>query len=140
VKDDLNGRVVGYLETYVRDPSQLRPDETEADLISQRSRWARVGSSHPAFELIAATDYHTGEQIVIARRQIHTTMPAAYNPLVDPDFQPKVGDFVFLDHEEGSIIPEGGHVVSHVNPDGSFHVGGNTAVWPHRVAGRLSSL
>lgn len=33
----------------------------------------------------------------------------------------------------GCIIPDGWHVVSDVNEDGSFHVGGRTAVWPHRI-------
>ena len=35
--------------------------------------------------------------------------------------------------ERGCIIPDGEHVVSKVNDDGSFHVGGRTAVWPARV-------
>lgn len=35
--------------------------------------------------------------------------------------------------ESGCIIPDGWHTVSKVNPDGSFHVGGRTAVWPHRI-------
>ncbi len=43
------------------------------------------------------------------------------------------GDSVTLRDESGSIIPAGRHTVSRVNPDGSFHVGGNTAVWPARV-------
>jgi len=33
----------------------------------------------------------------------------------------------------GQHHPGGRHTVSRVNPDGSFHVGGNTAVWPRRV-------
>lgn len=44
------------------------------------------------------------------------------------------GDEVLLTDTPGSIIPAGWHGVSHVNPDGTFHVGGNTAVMPERVA------
>lgn len=47
------------------------------------------------------------------------------------DIQP--GDRVTLRHEAGCIIPAGQYTVSKVNQDGSFHVGGNTAVWPRRV-------
>lgn len=48
------------------------------------------------------------------------------------DLEP--GDSILLsDFEPGCIIPDGWHTVSAVNPDGSFHVGGNTAVWPHRI-------
>ncbi len=45
----------------------------------------------------------------------------------------KTGDTVTLRDEPGCIIPAGRYVVSKVNPDSSFHVGGNTAVWPRRV-------
>lgn len=45
----------------------------------------------------------------------------------------QVGDSVNLRHEAGSIIPAGVYIVSRINSDGSFHVGGNTAVWPRRV-------
>lgn len=48
-----------------------------------------------------------------------------------------VGDRVTLEHEEDCIIPAGTYTVSKVNPDGSFHVGGNTAVWPRRIAARV---
>lgn len=51
----------------------------------------------------------------------------------DPAFQPAVGDIVVLSHEEDSIVPAGEYEVTKVNEDGSFHVGGNTAVWPRRV-------
>ncbi|KAK0359526.1 hypothetical protein LTR94_030958, partial [Friedmanniomyces endolithicus] len=34
---------------------------------------------------------------------------------------------------DGCIIPDGEYTVSAVNADGSFHVGGKTAVWPERV-------
>ena len=51
----------------------------------------------------------------------------------DPDFDPVVGDRVFLSHEEDCLIPAGEYTVSQVNGDGSFHVGGNTAVWPRRI-------
>lgn len=44
------------------------------------------------------------------------------------------GDTVLLTDEPGCIIPAGWHRVSHVNPDGTFRVGGNTAVMPERVA------
>lgn len=44
-----------------------------------------------------------------------------------------VGDRVDLKHEDGAMIPAGSYVVSRVNHDGSFHVGGNTAVWPRRI-------
>ena len=45
----------------------------------------------------------------------------------------KVGDKVILKKEEDSIVPSGEHRVSSVNEDGSFHVGGNTAVWSTRI-------
>lgn len=45
----------------------------------------------------------------------------------------KVGMEVELVEEEDSIVPAGKYVVSATNADGSFHVGGNTAVWPRRI-------
>ncbi|WP_207094164.1 hypothetical protein [Novosphingobium sp. PY1] len=45
----------------------------------------------------------------------------------------KVGDPVTLRYEAGCIVPAGTYRVSKINEDGSFHVGGNTAVWPRRV-------
>jgi hypothetical protein len=45
----------------------------------------------------------------------------------------KVGQTVHLLPEEDSIVPEGQYVVSKVNEDSSFHVGGRTAVWPRRI-------
>ena len=44
-----------------------------------------------------------------------------------------IGDTVVLREANGAIIPAGTYIVSRVNPDGSFHVGGNTAVWPTRI-------
>lgn len=44
------------------------------------------------------------------------------------------GDDVVLIDTPGCIIPAGRYRVSHVNPDGTFHVGGNTAVMPERIA------
>jgi len=44
-----------------------------------------------------------------------------------------VGDKVILIEEEDSIIPAGEYTVSKINGNGSFHVGGNTAVWPRRI-------
>lgn len=52
-----------------------------------------------------------------------------------PDRTLRAGDFVVLTDEADCIVPAGRHRVSKVNPDGSFHVGGNTAVWPRRIAG-----
>lgn len=49
-----------------------------------------------------------------------------------------VGDQVTLDDDDDEIIPAGTYIVSQVNDDGSFHVGGNTAVWPHRILSILS--
>ena len=46
---------------------------------------------------------------------------------------PKPGDLVTLRDEPDCTIPAGDHRVSKVNEDGSFHVGGNTAVWPRRI-------
>ena len=57
----------------------------------------------------------------------------------DPDFVPVVGGLVTLDDEIDAIIPAGEYTVSSVNPDGSFHVGGNTAVWPRRIVARFHS-
>lgn len=45
----------------------------------------------------------------------------------------KVGDWVTLIEEDDCIVPAGRYCVSLVNEDGSFHVGGNTAVWPRRI-------
>ena len=45
----------------------------------------------------------------------------------------KVGQIITLNDEIDSIIPAGSYCVSKVNTDGSFHVGGNTAVWPRRI-------
>lgn len=46
----------------------------------------------------------------------------------------KIGDQVALaDFGPGCIVPDGLHTVSKINPDGSFHVGGRTAVWPERL-------
>jgi hypothetical protein len=58
----------------------------------------------------------------------------------DPDFIPVVGDLVVLDDEIDAIIPAGEYIVSSVNPDGSFHVGGNTAVCPCRIVARFHSF
>lgn len=44
-----------------------------------------------------------------------------------------VGDTVVLRDEDDSIIPAGTYPVTQVNEDGSFHVGGRTAVWPRRI-------
>lgn len=44
-----------------------------------------------------------------------------------------VGDKVVLKEEVDSIIPAGEYTVSKINQDGSFHVGGNTAVFPRRL-------
>lgn len=57
---------------------------------------------------------------------------AARHPGNEPS--PKVGSTVRLRPEQDAIIPPGEYVVSKVNEDGSFHVGGNTAVWPRRIA------
>lgn len=46
----------------------------------------------------------------------------------------KVGDLVRLIDEPDCIIPAGDYRVSKINDDGSFHVGGNVAVWPRRIA------
>ena len=45
----------------------------------------------------------------------------------------KFGQIITLNDEIDSIIPAGSYCVSKVNTDGSFHVGGNTAVWPRRI-------
>lgn len=45
----------------------------------------------------------------------------------------KPGDRVILQDEVDCIIPQGEYVVSKINSDGSFHVGGRTAVWPRRI-------
>lgn len=55
---------------------------------------------------------------------------------IDPDFIPVVGDEVTLGDEPDCIVPAGTYIVSRVNEDGSFHVGGNTAVWPRRIIAR----
>ena len=51
----------------------------------------------------------------------------------DKSMELKVGDIVTLTDEPDDIIPAGVYVISHINPDQSFHVGGNTAVWKYRV-------
>lgn len=45
----------------------------------------------------------------------------------------KVGDKVVLLEEVESIIPAGEYIVSKINEDGSFHVGGNIVVWERRI-------
>lgn len=45
----------------------------------------------------------------------------------------KIGVRVTLRDEPDCIIPAGEYTVSKVNPDGSFHCGGRTAVWPRRI-------
>ena len=52
----------------------------------------------------------------------------------------KTGQRVVLCHEPGCIVPAGTYTVSKINPDGSFHVGGNTAVWPRRVGALITDL
>lgn len=49
-----------------------------------------------------------------------------------------VGDHVTLDDEEDCTVPPGTYQVSKVNENGSFHVGGNTAVWPRRILSVLT--
>lgn len=44
-----------------------------------------------------------------------------------------VGDEVELVDETDAIVPAGKYKVSKINENGSFHVGGNTAVWPKRI-------
>lgn len=46
----------------------------------------------------------------------------------------KVGQTVTLIDEIDCIIPAGTYRVSKINANGSFHVGGNTAVWPRRIS------
>ncbi len=50
----------------------------------------------------------------------------------------KVGTRVTLSHEPDCIVPEGQYLVTKANPDGSFHVGGLTAVWPRRIIDQYS--
>ena len=48
----------------------------------------------------------------------------------------EVGSSVILhgfDCPPATIIPDGKYTISKVNDDGTFHVGGNTAVQPSRV-------
>lgn len=61
---------------------------------------------------------------------IHTT---AKNHLPPASWKPRVGETVLLADEEGAIVPAGIYVISAINDNGSFHVGGNIAVWPRRV-------
>lgn len=58
----------------------------------------------------------------------------------DFDFNPVVGDTVILDDEDDAIVPAGKYTVTAVNPDGSFHVGGLTAVWPRRIIARYHNF
>jgi len=53
--------------------------------------------------------------------------------MVDRIIYPEVGDLVYLADEPDCFVPEGEYVVSQVNDDGSFHVGGTTAIWPRRI-------
>lgn len=62
---------------------------------------------------------------------------ADFRDELDFDFIPVVGDQVTLGHEDGCTIPAGTYIVSKTNEDGSFHVGGNTAVWPRRIIARI---
>lgn len=58
----------------------------------------------------------------------------------DIDFNPVVGDRVLLDDEADCIVPAGEYIVSSVNPDGSFCVGGSTSVWPRRIIARYHNF
>lgn len=44
-----------------------------------------------------------------------------------------VNSVVTLNDETDCIIPAGEYIVTKVNENGSFHVGGNTVIWPKRV-------
>lgn len=54
---------------------------------------------------------------------------------MEQSFVPQVciGEIVVLGDEPDCIVPPGTYRVSQVNPDGSFHCGGRTAVWPRRI-------
>lgn len=47
---------------------------------------------------------------------------------------PPVGTNVRLAPEDDMLVPPGWYTVSSINDNGSFHVGGNIAVWPRRIA------
>lgn len=49
----------------------------------------------------------------------------------------QVGDRIILNDEPDCIVPAGEYTVSFVDKDGSFRVGGNTAIWPRRVVAVL---
>lgn len=129
---NLTGRIVGYSEGYIRDHSQLGPEETPADLYSKRTVWAYIAHDTPGSVSLMGVNKHTGEPVSVLRDCIHTVMPLASDNEND-EVIPDVGDIVVIDDEADCIVPAGVYRVSAVNDNGSFHVGGNTAIWPRRI-------
>lgn len=132
MKDSLINRVIGFLVPYERDPSQLDADENPW---AQRIDWMRVSSVKDDGTIVGRCLY-TGEVRYSGPFEVYLTMPEQFNS----DLKPIVGYFVDLEYAEDSIIPAGRYRVSLVNEDGSFHVGGRTAVWPHRIVARYPNI
>lgn len=124
------GQRVGWNETYY---NHFR-------VLMQRTVWGEClgikdiqNGGTPIFAragLYAITKLMDGSLAYVHVEDIHTI---AKNHLPGPDWTPSVGLTVVLGDEEGSIVPAGTYQISALNDNGSFHVGGNVAVWPRRV-------
>lgn len=135
MKDDLKGRVVGFVSTYTLDPSQLEEGDSP---VAERIDWLRIESIYGDEDdpTVVGRCVFTGQQLYASLNALYVTMPADFNS----DLKPVVGYFVDLAYEDDCIVPAGRYRVSKVNPDGSFHVGGKTAVWPRRITARYPQL
>lgn len=59
--------------------------------------------------------------------------------VIDSDFFPAVGDTVVLTGDPDSATPAGKYDVSYINPDGTFCVGSDEAIFLSRVIVRYHS-
>lgn len=132
MKNALEGRVVGFIVPYALAPSQYNEDESP---YGHRIEWIRVSSVKADGSLVGRCIY-TGEVKSTGEFEMYITQPPQWNA----DLKPIVGYFVDLEYAEDSIVPAGRYRVSKVNEDGSFHVGGRTAVWPERIVARYPRL
>lgn len=132
MSNKLIGRVVGFIVPYALDESQFEEGD---DPYGHRIEWMRVSSVTPEGTLVGRC-VHTGEVRHSGEFEMYITQP----PYWVNDLLPIVGYFVDLEYAEDSIVPAGRYRVSKINDDGSFHVGGNTAVWPSRIVARYPNL
>lgn len=73
MKDDLEGRIVGFTLPYTLDPSQVVPgDPSDAE----RTVWVRITDDEG--DHLWGRSLHTDEAIDLTRATIHTIMPQGY--------------------------------------------------------------